>query len=87
MGFIANNKQTWLFFIFFVLVVGISFAMGFITHMINVNNQDGIQFNCNGYTSKQLGRNSCSANITMPYNITIQIVSNFDELKILRNEV
>jgi len=79
---IKENYKVWVFYIVIILFCILMFGSGYFTHMKQIQKQNGISFYCNEYTSRNLNRNGCEANITMPYNISINIKSNFDVLKI-----
>lgn len=83
-----NKKYNglWVYMIFIVLCLIFGIVIGFIYHGMTIEKTMGISFNCNRYTTIDTHRNNCNANITIPsQNITMNINSDFDEIKIIAN--
>ena len=80
---IKEYWKTGLFLILVILILSFGWACGYVTHIVSVQKQDGISFNCYNFNAKYRQSDYCEANITIA-NVTIYMHSNFDELKILR---
>ena len=77
---IKMGWSVWMFFVFFLLIIILSFGSGYLTKTFKVQKSEGIDFSCFKIHEKE-----CNATITIPsINQTIIITSNFDYIKVTR---
>ena len=90
-SFINDNFKVWIFWsvfiltlLVFILTLLLGIVFGYLYEGTQIERDHGVSFECNEYTSNHLRRNGCQANITIPgSNITMQIKSNFDSIKVI----
>lgn len=73
--------------IFCLVLFLVGYGSGYLQKSANIRDGLGIEFNCNAYTTRDLQREGCQANITIPdKNVTIIMNSDYDSIKIMGSE-